>query len=76
MLIQKKEPIFDERYSNNWKLFAWSSFAILSAAFFLIYNAFVTLFSLREVRKALTLTFFCGVLRPLLRQKYSYRRCW
>ena len=30
------------------------------------------IFSLREVRKALKLTFFCGVLRQLLRQKYSY----
>ena len=30
------------------------------------------IFSLREVRKALTLIFFYGVLRPLLRQKYSY----
>ena len=33
---------------------------------------FILIFSLHEVRKALTLTFFYGVLRPLLRQKYSY----
>ena len=44
MLIQKKEIIFNERYSDNLKSFAWSAFAISSAAFFLIYNAFMTLF--------------------------------
>ena len=43
MVIQKREPIFDEWYSDN-KLFAWSAVAILSAAFFLIHKAFVTLF--------------------------------
>ena len=44
MLIQKKEPIFDERYSDFSKSFAWSAFAILPAAFIFIYNAFLTLF--------------------------------
>ena len=31
-------------YANNWILFTWSALAKLSAALFLIYNAFVTLF--------------------------------
>ena len=44
MLIQKKEPIFDERYSDFSKSFARSAFAILPATFIFIYNAFVTLF--------------------------------
>ena len=44
MQIQKKETILNERYSDNLKSFAWSAFAISSAAFFLICNAFMTLF--------------------------------
>ena len=43
MLIQNKEPICNERCSNNRKSFAWSAFPSLSAPFFLICNAFVTL---------------------------------
>ena len=44
MLILKKEPIFDEREFHNWILFTWSAVAILSAEFFQIYNAIVTLY--------------------------------
>ena len=34
MLIQKRKPIFDERYYDNRQLFTWSSVAILFATFF------------------------------------------
>ena len=85
MLIQKRKPIFDERYSDNGQLFTWSTVVI-----FLIFNSFVTLFKhnftnlskysktyLNGLQNDILLNSF-GFLFELKPQLifHSYKICW